>query len=88
MLRKQRHSGERFPARLTTILLDVRMRLEMRTQIGAICKRSLAQRALVRLFSRVRSYVPLQQPGPTERLSAYIAFARQRVCSDVHLQRT
>lgn len=59
----------------------------MRTQIRAIGERTSALIAGERLLTGMRSHVPLQQPRTTETFTTVLTFARQRMRSDVHLQR-
>lgn len=42
MLVEQGHAGEGPGARLALVLLDVRVRLEVRPQVGAVCKGAAA----------------------------------------------
>lgn len=83
---EQRHAAECFAARWTRVLFHVRVGLQVRAQIRAVRERPVAVLARERLLARVRAYMALQQPGPAERLAAQLAYARQRVSADVHLE--
>lgn len=87
MLEQQGHAREGAAAGLAAVLLDVRVRLQVGPQVGAVGERSAAVRAGERLLARVRPDVSLQQPGPREGLAAQLALAGERVRADVHLER-
>lgn len=76
MLRQQRHAREGLGAVGAGIFLDVRMRLQMRPQIGAIGKGAMTMLATEGFLTRVGAYVSLQQPGPRECLATHVALAR------------
>jgi hypothetical protein len=62
------------------------MRLQMRSEVGAVGESTMAVVAAERLLARMRSNVSLKKPWPRESFAAEMAFAGQRVRSDVHLQ--
>ena len=63
------------------------MRLHVRPEIGSVGKGLAAVGASVGLFSRVRSQMSLQQPGPGEGFAANVAFVAEVVREQVHGQR-
>lgn len=85
MLEQQRHPGESLTARLAPVLLDFRMGLQMRPQIGPVRERPGAVLAREGLLPGVGADVSLQQPGPAEGLPAQLALAGQGVGANVHL---
>lgn len=87
VLSQQRHPRKRLAARRARILLNIRMRLQVRSQIRPIRKRPIAISARERLLPRMRPDVSLKQPRSRERLPAHGALARQSVRPNVHLQR-
>lgn len=88
MLRQQRQPRERLRARRTLEALHVLVRLLVRAQIRPVGERARAQLAHERLLAGVRADVALQQPRARERLVTVRTLARQRVRTDVHLERT
>lgn len=86
MLEQQRHPGESLTARLAPVLLDLRMCLQMRPEIGPVRKRPGAMLARERLLPSVGPDVSLEQPGPAEGLPAQLTLAGQGVGANVHLQ--
>lgn len=87
VLGEQRHAAERLAARRTRVLLHVRVGLQVGAQVGPVGESPVAVLARERLLAGVGADVALQQPRPAERLAAYVAYARQRVRADVHLER-
>lgn len=87
MFSQQRHPAKRFAARGARIFLHVAVRLKVRPQVTPVGERAVAMLTAERFLPRVRSDVPLEEPGPGERFPAEMALARQRVRSDVHFQR-
>lgn len=88
MLVEQGHSREGPGARLALVFLDIRVGLEMGSQVGAVSKGAAAVGAGEGLLAGVGPDVALQQPGPGEGLPAGATHAGQRVASDVHLEST
>jgi len=88
VFQQQRHPRERLGTRLALVALDVGVGLRVGAEVGPVGERSMAVGTSEGFLSRVSPQVPLQQPRPRERLAAQLAAARQRVCPDVHLQRT
>ena len=84
---QQRHPGEGLGAVTAAVLLDVRVGLQVRPQVGPVGEGASAVGAGEGLLARVRPEVALQQPGPGEGLAAHAALARQGVRPDVHLER-
>lgn len=68
----------------TLVVLVRRVRLHVRSQIGAIGEGLAAVGASVRLLASVAAQVALQEPGPREHLAAYAATVRQLVREHVH----
>jgi|688.fasta_scaffold1725481_1 hypothetical protein len=64
--------------------LDRRMRLHVGPQIGPVGECLVAQVAFVRLLSRMRAHVTLQEPRPGERLGAHWTDVGQGVRQQVH----
>lgn len=88
VLAQQRHARERLAAARARVLLHVRVRLQVSAKVRPVGESAATVMAREWLFARVGANVALQQPGPRESLPAQVAFARQRVRPDVHLERT
>lgn len=88
VLAQQRHARERLAAARARVLLHVRVRLQVSAKVRPVGESAATVMARERLFARVGANMALQQPGPRESLPAQVAFARQRVRPDVHLERT
>lgn len=63
------------------------MGLQVGAQVGPVGESPVAVLARERLLAGVGADVSLQQPWPAERLTAHVAYARQGVRADVHLER-
>lgn len=87
MLRQQRHPAEGLAARVAGVLLDLAVSLQMGPEITSVGERAVAVLTAERLLAGVRTNVTLEQPRPGKRLAAHCTLARQRVRSDVHLER-
>lgn len=75
---------KRFTATLADVRFAVRMCLHVRSQVGLIRERLGADRAVKWFLSRVRSDVPLQEPGTREALAAVRTLAALAVRAYVH----
>jgi len=85
---QQRHAWECLAAGRARISLGTGVRLRMRAQVGPVGEGAVTVGTSKRFLAGVRAQVSLQQPRPRERFAAQLAAARQRVRSDVHLERT
>lgn len=79
--------GEGLIAALASVVLEGRVRLHVGAEVGAVCKGFPAVGTCKGLFSGVRAHVALQQPRPTEGLTAHVTLVLQVVGKDVHGQR-
>lgn len=87
VLRQQRHPREGFTAAGTRILLNIRMGLQMSSQIRTIRERSVAVITREWFFASVGAYVTLEKPRSREGLPTHGTLAGQCVRPDMHLQR-
>lgn len=79
--------SESLVALLATVVLERRVGLHVRPQVGAVSKGLPAVRTAKGLLPGMRAHVSLQQPRPAEGLAAHGALVFEVVRQQVHGQR-